>query len=309
MKKVSIIILNWNRADDTIECLESLSKIDTQNLTVEIIVVDNASRQNELKKLRNFIIENSLEIRNLRLEINPENLGFAEGNNIGIRRAMANGTDYVLVINNDTVVDKDFLINLIKVAEKNKKAGVLSPKIYFAKGFEFHKERYKNQDLGKVIWYSGGIIDWNNIYGSNRGVDEVDRGQFERIEETDFATGACMLLKKRAIADVGLFDNKYFMYLEDVDLSQRMIKKGWKVLYVPQSHIWHKVARSSGIGSNLNDYFITRNRLLFGIKYAKLKTKLLLLQEAFKFLIFGRQWQKIGSIDFFLCNFGKGSWK
>jgi GT2 family glycosyltransferase len=118
-----------------------------------------------------------------------------------------------------------------------------------------------------------------------------------------------MLLRSEALKDIGLFDEKYFMYLEDADLSQRLKKKGWEVLYAPKTEIWHKVAQSSGIGSDLNDYFITRNRLLFGMRYAKCRTKLALVKESFKLLLTGRGWQKIGVRDFYLGRFRKGSWK
>ncbi len=211
----------------------------------------------------------------------------------------------------DTVqaVDKDLVTELIKAAKKYPKAGALSPKIYFAKGYEFHKDRYKESELGKVIWYAGGDIDWNNVYGKTRGVDEVDKGQFDKTGETDFVTGTCTLLRRKTLEDTGFFDKKYFMYYEDTDLSQRMKKKGWKILYVPKAKLWHKVAQSSGIGSNLNDYFTTRNRLLFGLRYAKFRAKLALVKESIKFLFTGRKWQKIGARDFYLGRFGKGSWK
>jgi hypothetical protein len=99
------------------------------------------------------------------------------------------------------------------------------------------------------------------------------------------------------------------MYMEDVDLSCRLKEKGWKVSYCGSAHIWHKVARSSGIGSDLNDYYITRNRLIFGFRYAKLRVKTALFKEAVKFLFVGRKWQKIGVMDYFLGKFGRGSWK
>ncbi len=98
-------------------------------------------------------------------------------------------------------------------------------KIYFEKGYEFFKDKYKDDQRGKVIWYAGGKIDWNNVYGVARGVDEVDKGQFERVEDTDFATGTCMLLSRKALREVGMFNERYFMYYEDTELSVRMKKK------------------------------------------------------------------------------------
>ena len=304
MIKISTVILNWNRYEDTLECLKSLEKIKKNNFDFNIIVVDNGSKIEEVKKLK--LLKNK---KNITIIYNSKNLGFAEGNNIGIRSALKENSDYVLILNNDTVVDKNLFIELIKIAEKRKTVAALSPKIYFAKGFEFHKDKYNKSDLGKVIWAVGGFIDWNNVYGVNRGVDEVDTNQYEKIENIDFASGACILFRADALRRAGLFDQKYFMYLEDADLCLRLKKKNYEIIYVPKAVIWHKVAQSSGIGSNLNDYFITRNRLIFGFRYAKLRAKIALIKESMKFMIKGRFWQRIGVIDFLIGNLGKGSWK
>ncbi len=301
MNKIAIVILNWNNIADTLECIRSVHKLQgVADYTLQIVVVDNGSSQsiNKLKKEKEITLIH-----------NKKNLGFAGGNNVGIKCALENGADYVMILNNDTVVNEDLVVQLIKVADLHKDAGILSPKIYFAPGFEFHKDRYEKDEQGKVIWYAGGIMDWDNVLGSNRGVDEVDIGRYNKIEETDFATGACILIKRQVLEGVGFFDEKYFMYLEDADLALRAKKAGWKVLYVPNSHLWHKVAGSSGIGSNLNDYFITRNRMLFGLRYASIRAKFALFRESAKLLLFGREWQRQGVIDFYLGKFGKGSWK
>ncbi len=303
MTKVSIVILNWNRYEDTFNCLKSLKKIYKKNLDINIIVVDNGSKEEEVKKIKS--LSDSVKII-----LNSKNLGFAEGNNIGIRASLKENPDYILVLNNDTEVHKNFLIELVNAAQNEKDVGAFTPKIYFAKGFEFHKNRYNAKDLGKVIWSAGGIIDWDNVYGSNRGVDEVDSGQFDQEIQTDFATGACVLFRASALKRVGIFDSIYFMYIEDADLSLRLKKKNYKIIYVPKSVIWHKVAQSSGIGSSLNDYFITRNRLIFGFRYANLRAKIALTKEAiFRFLLKGNFWQRIAVIDFAIGNLGKGSWK
>jgi hypothetical protein len=303
MSKIFVIILNWNRAKDTIECIKSLQKIK-ENL--EIVVVDNASVDDSVLK-----IENSLKSTKFKFSIlrNDTNLGFAEGNNVGIKYALKNGANYVMVLNNDTIVDKNIVFEFLLAAKENPKAGVFSPKIYFAPGFEYHKKRYKKTDQGRVIWYAGGIIDWNNVYGINRGVDEVDSGQYENVETLDFATGACMFLRASALREVGLFNKLYFMYLEDADLSLRFKKCGWEVLYVPRARLWHKVAQSSGIGSGLNDYFLTRNRINFAVNYAPLRAKAAVIKESFKLWKKGRPWQRRGARDFYLGKFGKGSWK
>ena len=305
MVKVSIVILNWNREKDTIECLESIEKLDTKSLKVNVIVVDNGSKKATVKAIKDYMGKGKFPTT---LFVMSKNLGFTGGNNFGINKAMKSRSKYVMVLNNDTLVDKNLLQGFIKTAEKYKKAGIMSPKIYFAKGFEFHKDRYKKSDLGKVIWYAGGDIDWDNVYGSNHGVDEVDKGQFDKESDTDFATGACSFIRTKAIREVGLYSDKYYMYMEDDDLSMRMKDAGWRVMYAPKGYLWHKVAQSTKIGSNQNDYFLTRNRLMFGLKYASFRAKLALVRESIKLVISGRDWQKKGVKDYYGRKFGKGSW-
>lgn len=304
MKSVSIIILNWKKPDLTIDCLRSIEKIKVDGFKLKTYIVDNNSDDGSVEKISAFI-KNRLDCEVL---VNDDNLGFAEGNNEGIRYCLDKKADYLVLLNNDTVVDKNLISGLLETSYENPDAALISPKIYFAKGFEFHKNRYSKSELGKVIWYAGGIIDWNNIYGSNFGVDEVDKGQFEKVQITDFATGACVLCKSEALKKIGLFDKKYYMYLEDMDLSQRAKKEGYRVLYTPKGLLWHKVSQSSVIGGNLNDYFITRNRLLFGFRYASARTKFALYRESVKLLLGGREWQKKGALDFYVGRFGKGRW-
>ena len=305
MTKVFLVILNWNGYKDTIECLESVSKVEPENYELHVVVIDNASIDNSVDKIMNFKTH-KLEFNIL---TNKKNIGFAGGNNVGIKYSLEKGADYIMVLNNDTVIDKDLISGLLRTFREDIKIGVVSPKIYFAPGFEFHKKRYGKNDFGKVIWYAGGDINWRNVYGNNHGVDEVDKGQYDKTLSTDFATGACAFLNAKAIKDIGLLDERYYLYLEDADISQRMMKAGWKVLYSPNGFLWHKVAQSSAIGSELNDYYITRNRMLFGLKYAQIRTKSALVRESIKLLIKGRKWQKIGIKDYYLSNFYKGSWK
>jgi GT2 family glycosyltransferase len=303
-KNVFIVILNWNRYKDTISCLKTISNLSLQGVSLTVLVIDNASTDDSLKKISEFKAGFKFKIIKNRF-----NLGFAEGNNVGLRYALKNKADYILVLNNDTLLEKYLLEKLVSALEINKDVAVVSPKIYFAKGFEFHKDNYKEKDLGKVIWYAGGAIDWDNVMGINIGVDKVDKGQFEETKEIDFATGCCSLFRADVLKKVGLYDKNYFMYFEDVDLSLRIKKSGYKVLFEPKALLWHKVAQSSGIGSNLNDYFISRNRLLFGYRYASFRTKFALFRESLRLLFSGRKWQKIGIRDFYLGILGKGSWK
>lgn len=305
MTKVFIVILNWNRANDTIDCLKSISKLRTKDFELTSVIVDNGSTDDSLSEIK----KHAGSKPGYKFVINKSNLGFAAGNNKGIEYALKNDADYVMVLNNDTLVDRNLVIDLLGVMEKDQTIGAASPKIYFAPGFEFHKDRYNKRVLGKVIWYAGGKIDWNNVYGSTKGVDEVDTGKYDKQTETDFANGTCLFLRSEALKKTGYFDERYYLYYEDTELSCRLVKNGWKIVYVPQAIVWHKVSQSSGIGSDLNDYFITRNRLLFGMKYAPIRAKLALLRESVRFLFTGRPWQKSGVIDFYTGNFGKGSWK
>lgn len=295
------VVLHFGSSDSTSECLDSLLKLNIpKDSSFKIILVDNdpENRFDPNKKLPERV----------QVVVNEQNFGYSEGNNVGIRQAMSENADYVMILNNDTKLDKNCLINLVSCLE-NANTGAAVPKIYFEKGYEFHKERYKKDDLEKVIWYAGGIMDWENLIGHHRGVDEVDNGQYDKSEETQQLTGCCVLLKRQILEKVGLFDKKYFLYYEDADLSVRIKKAGYNIIYCPKALAWHKNAGSSGSGSILQDYYITRNRLLFGSKYASARTRLALLREALKILISGRKWQKKGIKDFFQMRMGKGSFK
>jgi GT2 family glycosyltransferase len=157
-----------------------------------------------------------------------------------------------------------------------------------------------------VIWYAGGVIDWENVYGYHRGVDEVDHGQFDEAQETNFATGCCVAVSATTIKKVGMLDEKYFFGLEDMDWSIRVKQEGLKVLYEPRSMIWHKNAGSSGgSGSKLHEYYHNRNRILFGMRYAKWKTKLALAREGMAKLMSGNQTEKRAVMDAWLNKYGK----
>jgi GT2 family glycosyltransferase len=313
MKKISLIILNWNGYKMTLNCLESISKAAVDGFALEILVVDNGSTDESVERIKELIVRGIADFKKKKVVVklieNAENLGFVGGNNVGIRHALENRADYICLLNNDTRVAPEFLVELLKVAEKDPQNGVVGGKIYFEKGYEFHKDRYGQKDLGKVIWYAGGLNDWQNVYGSHRGVDEVDRGQFDSVSETDFVTGCLMLVRKEVFEKAGLIDERYYLYNEDNDFSQRAKKAGFKLVYAPKAVIWHINAGSSRSGSNLQDYFMTRNRLLFGFLWAPVRSRIALLRESLKHLFFGRQWQKIGVRDFYLRKLGKGSWK
>lgn len=302
MKQVYISLINYNGTENTLACLASLEQVAIEDFNLHVVIIDNASKEP-------FKV-NSSSFKNFSATVitNKHNLGFSGGHNVGMKFALAHGADYVIVLNNDTVVDKRLIIGLVEAAEAHANAGIIAPKIYFAKGYEYHKDRYKKEELGKVIWYAGGVMDWANLLASHRGVDEVDHGQFDTLEETAFASGCCMLVKKEVLEKVGLFDERYFLYYEDNDLNQRAKHAGFKILYAPAAKLWHKNAGSAGgSGSVLQDYFISRNRLLFGYTYAPVRTKIALFRESMRVLFTGRAWQKKGIEDYYRRKLGKGS--
>lgn len=301
MKKIVISLVNYTNHDVTVSCLRSLMQIDTTGLKVHIIVVNNDTG-------KAFVFPDSGKPE-IEIIASAENLGFAGGHNVSFKRAQELDADYTLILNNDTIVEKHFLQKLVTTAAEHNDNGIFGPLIYFAKGHEFHQDRYKKEEQGKVIWYAGGEIDWKNLILSHRGVDEVYRGQYTKTEKTAFVSGCCLLVPQKIARAIGGFSEKYFLYLEDTDYNMRVKKQGYGLYFVPDSVIWHENAGSTGgSGSSLQDYYITRNRLLFGFTYAPLRTKVALFRESLMTLKRGRIWQKRGVKDFYSGKFGKGSY-
>lgn len=299
--QVAIIILNFNSGRDTLECLESLTKIGKKDPQLLIIVVDNASTDDSVGMIKKAYPQ-------VTVIVNHENLGFAEGNNCGIRFALKRGADFLLILNNDTTVSPDLITRLVFAASKEKTGGIFGPKIYFTAGRETHLGRYKSSELGKVIWYAGGKLDWDNVLAAHRGVDEVDLGQYDEFVKTAFVTGCALFVRREVFETTGLFDAKFYLYYEDVDLCLRARKKGYELCYVPDAHLWHKNADSGGgTGSDLQSYYLTRNRLLIGVRYAPWKTKLALFREALKLLMSGTKTQKQAIGDFLRKKYGRRS--
>lgn len=297
MNKVAIIILNYNGLQNTLECISSVKRLKKTNCQIKIIVIDNNSQDSSKKEFQRLAGITFIE--------STVNLGYSGGNNLGINDALRTNADFILILNNDVFIDKNAISYLIKAASE---ADIISPKIYFSKGFEFHKPRYKKDELGRIIWYAGGQIDWNNIIGKHIGVDEVDNGQYNHKKELDFATGAAILVKREVFEKIGLFDEKYFLYLEDMDFCVRAKRAGFKIIYEPEAVLWHKNAASAGgSGSKLQDYYITRNRLLFAYKFAKLKTKLAVLKQVF--LDSSNSIKRHALIDFITYQLGKSKIK
>ena len=298
--KIGIVILNYNGHDDTVDCLSSLSKIKTDH-DVKVVVVDNGSKEEQVPQIAN----SKSQTVHVELLHNTVNKGFSGGNNVGIEYCMKEGAEAVILLNNDTIVSPDFVERLVMASKHNDHQAIIGPKIYFAAGYEFHKEKYKKSEQGNVIWYAGGVIDWKNVYASHRGVDEVDKGQYDEASKTAFVTGCCMFIPKNIIQDIGMLDEAYFLYYEDVDYCMRARRKGHELWYEPSAHIWHKNARSSGLsGSDVQIYYQTRNRLLFGMRYAPVRTKLALVRESISFFTQGGE-RRNAIVDYFTGQLGR----
>ncbi len=234
--KVYIIILNWNGLDDTIECLESLKNIPYP--TYEVVVVDNASSGNDVEILRQRYGGY------IHLIANDKNYGFSEGNNIGIRYALETGCDYVLLLNNDTVVDPEFLTELVRVAESDAAIGIEGSKVYY-----YDPPNRLHTVGGKIHWCWGIITHWGDV---------DDKGQFDQVAQRDYVFATAMLIRRKVIESISLLDSTFFFGIEEYDYCARATKAGFKVLYVPTSRVWHKVGASR---KKLPDYPETQKQI------------------------------------------------
>ncbi len=239
---VHIVLLNWNGYDLTRECILSLSNIKYTNY--QIVVVDNGSDDDSYVKL-----SNEFE-KDVKFISNEENLGFAKGNNVGIKYAVENNADYVLILNNDTVVDNLFLNKMIDLAESDTKIGILGSKIYY----------FSDTD---IIWFSGGRFNKFKGGMSVDGMGVKDNERYNEVVDVDYITGCSLLIKSEVLEKIGFFDEEYFNYAEDADFCLRAKRSGYSVVFVPSSKVWHKVARSmKGNFSPFYLYFQSKNRLL-----------------------------------------------
>jgi GT2 family glycosyltransferase len=302
--KVSILILNWNGWEDTIECLDSLYKIAYDNY--DVIIVDNASEDNSIQKIKEYAQskaklgisngdssykqlrilecseddykqENGLELlrdrssQKIVILKNKANYGFAGGNNKGIDFALRIlRPDYILLLNNDTIVDKQFLSELIKTANLDSNIGVIGPKIYF------YDKRDLIQSVGfKIRWLSGECV--------SLGYKELEQNQYIENIEVDSLSGCAMIINKD-IFDRNIFlDSQYFLYYEDTDFCTRVRRAGYKVICVPNSRIWHKNSISSKRIIGTREYYSAKNLFIFMKKYSKKNTFVIFLFYYFLF--------------------------
>ena len=249
--KAFIIVLNWNGLRDTMACLESLRAVRYQNF--HVIIVDNGSKGDDANILKEEYGDFATVIRN------DENKGFAEGNNVGIRRALQQSADYILLLNNDAIVDPDFLDALIVEAESRPDVAILGPMIYY---YPPH-----GSGDGEIIWSAGGKFTRRIAQPFHIGLGEADRGQFDGPRKVDYISGCALLIKREVVERIGLLDESYFAYFEDLDWNLKALKAGYSVLLVPRARIWHKTSSSSVYMSPTYIYLNTRNRILFAKKH------------------------------------------
>lgn len=234
--KIAVILVNYNGLRDTLECIASIKK---SSVKTSVFVVDNASSSDEITEIKRVYPD----IISFRCEINT---GFAGGNNVAIKKALEDGYDYILLLNNDTIIDSNMISCLLSSADEKT---VALPNMYY----------YTSP---QELWYGGGCV--------NRFLGKVTHWKKTRFSpfEVNFMTGCCALIHKSIFEKIGLLSEEYFMYCEDIDFSIRLSLAGIKMVVQPQAKLWHKVAKSSpSNGSAFRVYYNTKNRLLLVNKF------------------------------------------
>jgi GT2 family glycosyltransferase len=237
-----IVVLSWNDREETLSCLECLRELWT--VDVGIVVVDQGSTDGSVELIRT-------RFPNAVLIQNDRNLGFAEGNNLGIRHGLAHGAEWVMLLNNDARLASDAVTALDAAAAQYPSAGVLSPVIFY-------------DDPPDRIWFAGQRFNPRFGYsGRARGYRRRDRGRYRRVFDTDRAAGAAMAISSRVLRDVGLLDAELFFYVEEVELCLRARNAGHRILIIPEARAWHKISQTSGgeFKSDTPLYYGTRNTI------------------------------------------------
>ena len=248
--RVAVIVLMWNGWEVTVDCLESLRRIDYPNY--KVVAVDNASTDGSEERIK-------IDFPEVELIRNIKNLGFAAGNNVAIARALQGGADYILLLNNDTIVSPEFLARMITVAESDRKIGILNPKILYF-------------DNPRRIWYAGGTFNLWQGFARHTGQRAFDGARYGKTRDVTFITGCAFLIKAEVIRKIGLLDDRFFMVCEDTDWSLRALKAGYKAVYVADSHILHRESYTirHKVGKSIRDYHNVRSSMLLMKKHAKL---------------------------------------
>jgi GT2 family glycosyltransferase len=244
---VAIIILNWNNPSDTLTCLHSVATLDYPADRLTVIVVDNGSTDDSVARIR-------AAYPDMTLIVNSVNLGYAEGNNVGIRYVLKSHTDYILVLNNDTEVSIDFLSQLVAEAESSSSIGIVGPKMYFF-------------DPPDMIFAAGSQVRWDDGELEQRGIwqreSEVGRLYAGVPEDVDFIIGCGVLFRREVLEKIGGLEKRYYLNFEDVDVCIRSRQAGYRVRYTPHAVLYHRVSATLGQASPQNTYYMTRNALLF----------------------------------------------
>ncbi len=245
--KIVLIILNWNMPEDTVECVESCLEIDYDNF--EILIVDNGSKDDSVRRFRE---------RFTRLEViaNAENLGYAGGNNVGMKRALEKGAEFVLLLNNDTTVDPAIVRELAAAARRHPEAGLLAPKVLY-------------YDDRAVINSLGTSIDWFRHRPLLGECNRPDRGAWPETIERDILVGCGLMVRRALIDKVGMIDEAFFIFHEEADWCFRSLRAGFKNLVVPSAVMYHKASKTMKHFSALTHYYSARNFLRLARKNAR----------------------------------------
>jgi GT2 family glycosyltransferase len=242
LPRVAVIVLNWNGGQDTLDCLASLRQMDYP--CFDVLVVDNSSTDGSIEAIRESFPEVSL------IETGA-NLGFTGGNNVGMRHALDRGVDYVLLLNNDTEVAVDLLTCLVDAVEAEPGVGVAGPLIYY-------------YDQPAIVWSAGGAVDRRRGQTRMVGLGEPDSGQYGSTpREVDFVSGCALLTRRSVLEQIGLLDERFFAYYEEVEWCLRARRAGYRIINVPGAKVWHKISPKQRASSPMVHYYMTRNRLLF----------------------------------------------
>jgi GT2 family glycosyltransferase len=235
------VLLNWNGWKDTVDCLSSLQKLEYGNNC--IIVVDNGSTNDSVPRIR-------AQFPQVKVIEMGKNLGFAGGCNAGIRAALERDAEYVWLLNNDTVVDRFALRALVERAEQDTRIGAVGAILY-----------YMDKPSRIQTWGGLKVNLWTGRFSF------VERAS--SMDHFEYLSGASLFIKMRAIKDVGLLDDSFFMYGEDADYGFRLRKAGWSLSVAEDARVWHKDAASTGRKSPMHDFYFNSAAVQFFQRYAR----------------------------------------